>query len=56
MIFIMLTSSRKNLEMTEIVHHSKVGPRLLGGKIDTVMKNLFFYIKIRLKIVLKVNF
>ena len=34
--------------MTEIVPHWKIGPRLLCGRMDTVMKNLFFNLKLDL--------
>ena len=56
MIFIMLTSSRKNLGMIEIVPHSKIGPQLLRGRIYAVLKNLFFNLKLDLFLVLQANF
>ena len=42
MIFIMLASIGKNFGMIEIVPHRKIGPRLLCGRMDAVIKNLFF--------------
>ena len=56
MIFIMLTASRKNLGMTENVPHWKIGPWLLCGRMDAVMKNFFFNLKLDLFLVLKANF
>ena len=56
MIFIMLTSSRKNLGMIEFAPDRKIGPRLLCGRIDAVMKNLFFDLKLDLFLVLNANF
>ena len=56
MIFIMLTSSRKNLGMMEIVPHWKIGPQLLCGKMYAVLKNYFFNSKLDLFLVLKANF
>ena len=52
----MLTSSRKNLELLEIAPHWKIGPRLLCGRMDAVMKNLFSNLKLDLFLVLKANF
>ena len=34
--------------MTEIVPHWKIGPQLLCGRMDAVMKNLFFNLKLHL--------
>ena len=56
MIFNMLTSSRKNLGMIEIVPHWKIGPQLLCGRMYAVLKNLFFNSKLDLFLVLKVKF
>ena len=51
----MLTSSRKNLGMIEIVPHEKIGPWLLSGSMDAVLKNLFSNLKLDLLLVLKAN-
>ena len=40
----------------EFAPHWKIGPRLLCGRIDAVMKNLFFNLKLDLFLVLKANF
>ena len=56
MIFVMLTSSMKNLGMIEIVPHQKIGPQLLCGRMDKVMNNFFNNLKVVLFLVLKANF
>ena len=37
---------QENLGMIEIVPHWKIGPQLLCGRMNTVMKNLFFNLKL----------
>ena len=56
MLFNMLTSSRKNLGMVEIVPQWKIGPGLLCGRMYVVLKNLFLNSKLDLFLVLKANF
>ena len=42
--------------MIEIVPHGKIGTQLLCGRMDAVLKNLFFNSKLDLFLVLKANF